>query len=380
VKVEFLDVSSLNTVVIVIPTYNEELIIKKTIHEVFNILATSDFTPHVLVFDSCSTDSTQAIVRDLKETYNTLNLQTEPKKTGLGSAYLQAMNYALNHLNADVVIEFDADLSHQPCYLPEMIKKLQTHDVVVGSRYVRGGSIPNNWGWHRKFLSVLGNLVARCVLTSKYKDFTSGFRATRRSKLKEVLPKQFISNHYAYKLELLWRLHQAKAKIVEYPIEFIDRQKGQSKLPANSIIDSLRVLGTLRYRELQSYFNMCAVGLIGLVIQCLIYNLLRLKCDPFFAAQIAVSPAILNNFILNNQFTFKKRTINNQFRSAAFFIVYSILMIVFQSNWVHLGVEYLGSGYIRENLIVASGVFVGSLLNYLFYSRIVWRKKAPLIS
>ncbi|WP_370449425.1 glycosyltransferase [Legionella sp. km772] len=369
---------SIKSAVIIIPTYNEALCIKKTIQEVFQALATTDFTSHILVFDSCSTDNTQNIVRDLQNSYPNLHLQTEAQKTGLGSAYLQAMHYAVNELHADVVVEFDADLSHQPRYLPEMINKLRSDDVVVGSRYVKGGSIPPNWGWHRKFLSVLGNLVARCALTRKYKDFTSGFRATRRSLLKEVLPKQFISNHYAYKLELLWRLHQAKAKIVEYPIEFIDREQGQSKLPANSIIDSLRVLGILRYRELYSYFGMCAVGLVGLSIQCLIYNLLRLKCSPFFAAQIAVSIAILNNFILNNQFTFKRRVINNQLRSAAFFIAYSILMIVFQSTWVQWGVEYLGAGYVKENLIVATGILVGSVLNYLFYSRIVWRKKESL--
>lgn len=246
---------NLKTVVIIIPTYNEELVIKKTIEEVFKSLAHTNFTSHVLVFDSCSTDNTQNIVLNLKETYPNLHLQTEPQKTGLGSAYWQAMHYALDALDADAVVEFDADLSHQPCYLPELLDKLHSYDVVVGSRYIKGGSIPKNWGWHRKFLSILGNVVARCFLTAKYKDFTSGFRATRCITLKEALPSQFISNHYAYKLELLWRLHQIKAKITEYPIEFIDREKGQSKLPANSIVDSLRVLGTLRYRKVQSYFK-----------------------------------------------------------------------------------------------------------------------------
>ena len=366
--------------IIIIPTYNETLMIEKTIHEVFKALADREYPSHVLVFDSCSTDNTQAIVRNLTNTYTNLHLQTEAKKTGLGSAYLQAMNYAINELEADVVVEFDADLSHQPCYLPAIIEKLYTQDVVVGSRYVQGGSIPKDWGWHRKLLSVLGNLVARCVLTPKYKDFTSGFRATRASLLKKILPRHFISNHYAYKLELLWRLHKAKAKISEYPIEFIDREKGQSKLPANSIIDSLRVLGILRYRELRTYFNMCAVGLIGLAIQCIVYNLLRLNFSPFIAAQVAVSIAIINNFILNNQFTFKKRALNNQFKSAAFFIAYSVLMIICQSNWTQIGVYYFGTGYLIENLIVASGVVLGSLLNYLFYSRIVWRKKESIIS
>jgi dolichol-phosphate mannosyltransferase len=100
-----------------------------------------------------------------------------------------------------------------------------------------------------------------------------------------------------------------------------------------------------------------------------------LQWTPFFAAQIAVTAAIINNFILNNQFTFKRCGIRSHFKSAAFFIGYSILMIGLQSNWVHLGVDYFGSGYLKENLIVASGVFVGSLLNYVFYTRVIWRNQ-----
>jgi dolichol-phosphate mannosyltransferase len=371
----------MKNVVVIIPTYNEALVIEKTINEVFKALSTSNVVTHVLVFDSCSTDNTQEIVLDLKTIYPNLHLQTESEKTGLGSAYLQAMRYALTMLDADIVVEFDADLSHQPHYLPKIIEKMRGYDVVVGSRYIKGGSIPKNWGWHRKLLSILGNLVSRIMLTPKYKDFTSGFRATHSLTLNKILPKQFISKNYAYKLELLWLLHKANAKITEHPIEFIDREKGQSKLPANSITDSLHVLATLRIRELKPYLNMCLVGLIGLIIQCLVYNLLRIKYTPFFCAQIAVSIAILNNFILNNQYTFKRRILNNPFKSATFFIGYSLLMICFQSYWVQLGTSYLGTGYLKENIILSSGVFIGSLINYFFYSRIIWRdEKATVVT
>ena len=155
----------------------------------------------------------------------------------------------------------------------------------------------------------------------------------------------------------------------------MDREKGQSKLPANSIFDSLRVLATLRLYELKPYISMCAVGLIGLVIQCLVYNALRLNFTPFFAAQLAVIAATVNNFILNNQFTFKKRNLSQRFKSFAFFIGYSVLMVGFQGNWVRLGSNYFGTGYLKENLIMISGVVLGSVLNYLFYSRLIWREK-----
>jgi dolichol-phosphate mannosyltransferase len=236
-------------VMVVIPTYNEALVIAETVRQVF--AATHelvDFSVEILIFDSASTDQTQSIIQDLIPQYaGKLHLQKEPKKTGLGSAYAQAMHYALQHLNADVVVEFDADLSHQPQYLAPMLSLLKTCDVVMGSRYLTGGSIPANWGFQRKFLSVLGNQVARLTLTRRYHDLTSGFRATRREKLSTALQTAFYSNHYAYKLHLLWLLHQNKAHILEYPIHFVDREQGESKLPANSIKDALRVIAKLRY-------------------------------------------------------------------------------------------------------------------------------------
>lgn len=368
--------------VIIIPTYNEASIIEETLEKVFQTTSSiSTASIHILVFDSASTDNTRDIVSRLQTQYPQLHLLEECKKSGLGSAYLQAMTYALNDMSADILIEFDADLSHQPKYLKPMLELLNTHEVVIGSRYIPGGSIPQNWGWHRKLLSRIGNLIARVLLTSKYKDFTSGFRATRRQVLAKTLPLKFLSNHYAYKLQLLWLLHKNKARIIEYPIAFIDRTKGESKLPANSIFDSLRVLLLLRFFELKRYFKMCLVGLSGMVVQCLVYNILRQSLVPFNAAQFAVMAAIINNFTLNSRFTFRKNALGNpakKIKSFLLFIVCSILMISFQSHWQHLGVKYFGTGYLKENLIMLSGIVLGSFINYLTYSRLLWPDKKTL--
>lgn len=369
---------SIQNVVIVIPTYNEEAVIEDTLTQVFETTkAIPNMDIHVLVFDSASTDKTKACVIALQAKYPRLHLQEEPKKTGLGSAYLQAMRYALDKLHADIVIEFDADLSHQPIYIEPMLRAIETHDVVVGSRYVKGGSIPSHWGWHRKLLSVSGNYLARLVLTSHYKDFTSGFRATRRVALIKALPAAFLSNHYAYKLELFWSLHKNKARIHEYPIVFVDREKGQSKLPANSIFDSLRVLFHLRVRGVQRYLKMCVVGLSGAIIQCLVYNVLREHLPPFDAARYAVIAAIVNNFILNHRFTFKAFLTDRyqKIKAFALFCGYSALMVSLQSHWLQLGVKYLGVGSFKENILMIAGIGLGSILNYLTYSRLVWRQK-----
>lgn len=363
-------------VVIIIPTYNEAMVIQDTINAVFKATQSiANFDVHVLIFDSASTDDTQKIVKNLAIDNPRLHLKTELKKSGLGSAYLQAMHYALNELAADIVFEFDADLSHNPKYIEPMLETIKTCDVVVGSRYVPGGSIPSDWGWHRKLMSVLGNWIARLALTTIYKDFTSGFRATRRQVLNKVLPKQFLSSQYAYKIQLLWLLHQYKAKIREYPIEFVDRQKGFSKLPANSIIDSLRVLFILRYYEMKQYLKMCLVGVSGMTVQFLVYNLIRYYFSPFCSQAIAVTAAIINNFILNSQFTFNKNLTTphvNKIKSFIIFLAYSLLFIVLQSYWLQIGIKLIGSGVFKENMILISGMIFGSFLNYFIYSRLVW--------
>lgn len=373
---------NIEKVVIIIPTYNEALVIAETIHEVFSATAAIDNRDvHFLVYDSNSRDNTQQIVQDLQTQYPRLHLKTEQQKSGLGSAYMQAMRYALSVLQADIVFEFDADLSHQPKYIAPMLELMNTHDVVIGSRYVPGGSIPKEWGWHRQLFSVLGNYVARFVLSAKYKDFTSGFRATHRSVLEKVLPEKFLSNQYAYKMHLLWLLHQHKAKICEYPIEFVDRQKGVSKLPTNSVLDSLRVVFTLRFQSLKGYLKMCMVGLSGAVVQILVYNLLRQSWSPLSAVKVAMIAAIINNFVLNHRFTFKEiefTSFYHKLKSLVLFIGYSILMIGVQSYWLDLGLIYLGAGPMKENITLISGILIGSLLNYLIYSRLIWRETSTL--
>ncbi len=368
-------------VVIIIPTHNEASVIQTTVEQVFaSVESIEQYNIHILIFDSASTDNTQHIVAALQKNHPNLHLQNESTKSGLGSAYLQAMNYALISLNADIIFEFDADLSHQPKYIGPILDMLQTCDCVVGSRYIDGGSIPNNWELHRKLFSILGNYIARVVLTPKYKDFTSGFRATRRQQLIKILPHQFLTNHYAYKMQLLWLLHKNKARIREYPIDFIDRNTGYSKLPKNSIVDSLRVVFTLRYYEIKRYLKMCLVGSLGILVQFITYNVLReyFKFSPFDASQIAVCTAIINNFVLNSQITFSvknKTAWSLKIKRLLLFAIYSVFIINLQSYWLRLGVLCFGGGPLHENIIMGIGIGLMSLLNYYTYSRHIWSEK-----
>lgn len=238
-------------VVIIIPTYHEEGHIGDTIKLLEDEI--SRIKTHlidILVCDGNSTDKTIPIVQFLQQRFKNLHLYIEENKSGLGGAYIKAMRYAMVNLRADLVFEFDADGSHQPKYIPVMIAAIENGaDVVVGSRYVNGGKIEANWAWHRRMISLAGNWVARFFLTWKFRDLTSGLRATKASLLKEIPLDNLLSKNYAYKLHLFWELFQRTNAIVEIPITFIDRQHGASKFPRNNIWESLKVVVLLRFQK-----------------------------------------------------------------------------------------------------------------------------------
>lgn len=369
---------NINKVVIIIPIYNEREIIADTVESIFKCTSQLlDAEIAVLIFDSNSNDGSQEIIATMQKQYPRLHYRSELKKSGLGSAYYQAFRIAIEDLQADIVFEFDADGSHKPEYIEPILEKIkQGADVVVGSRYIPGGSIPQEWQWHRKFLSVVGNWLARVVLTRRYFDFTSGFRATRSELIKKVLPKKFLSNQYAYKLELFWLLHLSGANIEEYPIQFIDREKGYSKFPRNNMLDSLRVILILRLKMFQRYAKMCCVGLSGALIQFLIFNLLRHHdVHPTISNIFAIECAILSNFFVNNAYTFRdKRLIKSFFpiKQLIKFNLFSLISMFIQTAWLIIGLGFLGHGFFTENLLVLSGMFLGSLSNYFCYSKYVW--------
>ena len=298
-------------IVVVIPTYNERQNIAATIDGIEAIIPKlgQGHQLEILVIDDNSPDETAEAVKDKGRQYGNVKLLPNQDKQGLGAAYIKAFKYAMAKLGAEAVFEYDADGSHQPQYLPGMIKELANGaDVVVGSRYVPGGSMPDNWGWNRKLVSYFGNFIARSVLwTWQYKDITSGFRLTRTKWLNQVDLDNLLSKQFAYKIHLYYALHRLGAKIVEFPIDFIDRSKGKSKFPRNNILDSLRVVFTLRWRQNEKLFKVLLVGGLGSVVQLIVYNLFRLRMNLALAQNLSIETAIVSNFVFNNIWTFKEK-------------------------------------------------------------------------
>ena len=363
-------------ITVIIPTYNESANIANTLDnlelEFKKILARHQL--EILVIDDNSPDGTQDIVKQKAGQYGNIKLLPNQEKKGLGAAYIKAFKFAMEKLGSEVVFEYDADGSHQPKYIPGMVEALESGaDVVVGSRYVKGGSMPADWGLHRKLISYFGNLLARSVLwTWQYQDMTSGFRATKTKFLKQIDLDNLLSRQFAYKIHLYYALHLLKAKIVEYPIDFIDRNKGKSKFPKNNIIDSLRVVFTLRLRQSEKLIKVMVVGGIGTVVQLLFFNLFRLNLNLSLAQNLAIEAAVVSNFVLNNLWTFKEK--NFSFMRFVKFNILSLGSIIIQNLVLLGGIKLLGQSFWIENALIIIGIIFGLIWNYLMYTKVVWKK------
>lgn len=364
-------------IVVVIPTYNERQNITATIDGIEAVV--NKISPkhqlEILVIDDNSPDGTAEAVKAKGREYGNVKLLPNQEKRGLGAAYIKAFKYAMVKLDADAVFEYDADGSHQPKYIPGMIRELDKGaDAVVGSRYVPGGSMPDNWGLNRKLISYFGNFIARSVLWAwQHKDMTSGFRVTKAEYLKKVDLDNLLSKQFAYKIHLYYALHQLGAKIVEFPIDFIDRSRGKSKFPRNNILDSLRVVFTLRWRENEKLFKVMIIGGIGTLVQLIVFNLLRQKLALGWSQNLSIEAAIVSNFILNNIWTFKERSWS--WLRFGKFNVLSLGSIVIQNLVLFLGIKIFGQSWLIENGLVLLGIILGLIWNYLMYTRVVWKQK-----
>ena len=217
-------------VIVVLPTYNESENIVRIVPALFDL---SIPNLHVLVVDDNSPDGTGQLVEDLAQQgqYNgRLILLHRPEKQGLGPAYIQGFRHALS-LGADLVIQMDADLSHQPKYIPQLLERVRDHDVVIGSRYAAGGSVDDSWGPLRKLLSWWANRVyTRTILRVPVKDATGGFRVYRRDCLIGMNMDKIKANGYVFMVEMIFVAQRLGYKICEIPIHFPDRQHGTSKM------------------------------------------------------------------------------------------------------------------------------------------------------
>jgi dolichol-phosphate mannosyltransferase len=183
------------------------------------------------VVDDASPDGTGQVAEKLAEQYGgKVNVIHRAGKLGLGTAYVQGFNWAISH-GADYIVQMDADFSHSPKYIPGFLESIKTHDVVVGSRYVRGGELDERWSWWRWFLSWWANSVwVRLILGAKTQDATAGFKCWRRAALQSIDLSRIRSGGYIFQVEMCYASEKLRLRIKEIPIYFEDRRIGQSKM------------------------------------------------------------------------------------------------------------------------------------------------------
>ncbi|MCT4552924.1 MAG: polyprenol monophosphomannose synthase [Alphaproteobacteria bacterium] len=221
---------------VVIPTYNELGNIREIIQADFDLGLDID----ILIVDDNSKDGTGEVVDELiaSNKYNgRLHVMHRAGKLGLGTAYIQGFEWGLEK-GYEVFISQDADFSHDPKYIKTMLEDIKTNDLVIGSRYVKGGAV-KNWGLIRRMISLGGSIYARTLLLTRVRDLTGGYNCYSKKALGKINLKSIVSNGYCFQIEMKWRCALGKLKIKETPIVFEDRRVGQSKMSKKIFIEAL---------------------------------------------------------------------------------------------------------------------------------------------
>jgi len=213
-------------ITVVLPTYNEA----ENLPKLVSALLSLPLDLSILIVDDHSPDGTGKIADELSTQHpGKVVALHRTGKLGLRSAYMDGFQRAFA-LAAEVVVQMDADFSHDPAVLPEMARRLASCDVVIGSRYVEGGSLDDRWPAWRKALSAFGNFYARTILTSPLHDMTTGFRMWRRETLQSMPLDRIRSNGYIFLVEMAYIAYVMGFKMIEVPIHFADRRWGKSKM------------------------------------------------------------------------------------------------------------------------------------------------------
>lgn len=372
-------------VVIVMPAYNEAENIGRMIDALLKVYfpQIKEAEMHLLVVDDNSPDGTGDVVRREMAKYKNLHL-LQGKKQGLGWAYIRGFRYAMNELHADAVIEMDADFQHNPIYVRPLVKAfVNGADYVIGSRYVKGGSIPKEWALHRKAVSFLGNLFARVILLlPQLHDVTTGFRLTR---VKGVLDQIDLENimaldRFAYKVDLLFKSHKLSKKTREVPIAFAPRVREKSKFDMKELIETYKVVITLRMIESKRFIKFGIVGFVGYLVNAFgLWFFGRFSWPEPAIWASAVELAIINNFLFNNFWTFSNEQIQGVKNWGVKFFQFNLTSmgaLMIQTIVGSLGTIFLEPSLgpnTRQILLPFIIVFLVLPYNYFMYNAIIWR-------
>ncbi len=365
--------------VVLLPAYNEKENLKTLIPAIFDEQKNiSGWDLHILVIDDNSPDGTIGEIKSMQKSMKKLHLITGQKK-GLGDAYRRAFKHVLDTMSADIVFEMDADWQHPPTLIPRFIKDIDGgSDFVIGSRYIRGGSIPSNWELHRKFFSFVGNLVLQVgFMRFRIRDWTSGYRAIRTSFLQKSLPEYEGFDGYTIQIALLDNAIKSRLKISEVPLKFQDRKIGESKI--NTLDFVIRNL--LYIAQYSTFFKFAVVGLIGAGVDFGIsfLGLHYTSLAVWLVTVISAEFAMISNFTLNNTWSFSHKKIHSSQKrdlATAFgrFQILSIGSIMIQAVLMEISIMLFPRKfwYVYKVVIIACCIIPYS---YILYNKVIWKDK-----
>ncbi len=232
-------------IIICLPTYNEKENLPLLVEAVRQIVPQAD----LLVIDDNSPDGTGQIANALALADPQVHVLHRQEKQGLGRAYIAGFRWALAR-DYELIFEMDCDFSHPPPLLPAFLAKAQSCDVVLGSRYIPGGST-EDWDWRRRLISRGGNTYAQAILGLPFRDLTGGFKCFHRRVLETLPLDEIVSNGYVFQIEMTYRAILAGFRVGEVPIQFPDRTRGQSKMTGNIVREAIVNVWKLRLRKAQ---------------------------------------------------------------------------------------------------------------------------------
>jgi len=229
---------------IVVPTYNEAENLTPIKDAIFQVIPEG---VELLVVDDGSPDGTGQIADQIAAQNKRFHVIHRQGKLGLGSAYVKGFQWGLEQ-GFDAIIEMDADFSHHPRYLKDMLSTLEDADVAIGSRYVAGGGTVN-WGVGRKILSRGGSVYSRMILGAPISDFTGGFNGWKRKVLEQINLQTVRSDGYSFQIELKYRAFKKRFQLKEFPIIFEDRKVGQSKMSKKIVFEALKKVWSFKFQS-----------------------------------------------------------------------------------------------------------------------------------
>lgn len=371
--------------VVIIPTYNE----KGNIERIIPIIEDNvfpkikDYKMEILVADDNSPDGTANTVKELAKKYGNIELSQGPKN-GLGAAYVRGMTYAIEKMNADVLFEMDADLQHDPEKIPDFLKKIdEGYDMVIGTRYSQGGSIPKKWPLQRKIFSVVGNLTVRTIMMRfSVHDWTGGYRALKKEVFLKEKKELTEFKGYTFQVSFLHKALRDGFKIAEVPFHFGERNQGDSKIaPLSYIVNLLSYVISARFMEVMtgSFGKFLVVGGFGFILNAVILLVLVdfFSWAPAPANLVGSAVAIFSNFNFNNVWTFGERragSVLSYFLKLIQFYATSAFGVIFiQTGTIFIGDELIGRQYYFLYFLFGTGLLM--IWNFSAYNLFIWRKK-----